>query len=370
MAVPPPKKSWLTRLGSVLRPTDSETTVPDAAAQRLIQWFQARAAQQGYTLSDGQHRAIHSLAQRVGALQPSATATVDSLYLYGAVGRGKSWLLDGFFEAVESTRKRRVHFHDFFQQLHEGMFRHQSAPDAMAVTLQALLADCQLLCFDEFHVHDIGDAMLISRLFQALFERGIILVITSNYPPEGLLPNPLYHQRFLPVIHLIRDRMHVLELDGDVDFRTQAHAGSQQRFTTGRYVWPGTAAQREALHLPSAEVPAVALTVGKRQLQARVVSERTVGFHFTDLCERPTAVMDYLALCHSFDDWIIDGLPLLEECSIAVQQRFINLIDVLYDQDKRLSVISLFPLQDALTAQAVDLMRTRSRLGQLKPAPG
>jgi len=189
-------------------------------------------------------------------------------------------------------------------------------------------------------------------------------LVTSNYAPEGLLPNPLYHERFLPVIKLITSEMEVLEVGGATDFRTQEQSGTNQQFTSGHYVCPGTPAQREALGLP-ADLPYFALAVGTRQLRARLSQDALVRFDFDDLCEQPTAVMDYLALCKRFDCWVIDKLPRLDDCSIAVQQRFINLIDVLYDQDKQLTLISQFALADALDAKAIDLARTRSRLGQL-----
>ncbi|WP_248744830.1 cell division protein ZapE [Pseudomonas sp. MWU12-2037] len=330
------------------------------------EYFRRKANHQGYTLSLSQQRVIERMAQQASALLYSAhQGRQRSLYLHGAVGRGKSWLLDGFFQAVPIADKQRVHFHNFFTHLHQGMFLHRETPDALGRTLDELLKDCRLLCFDEFHVHDIGDAMLINRLFKALFQRGVLLLVTSNYPPEGLLPNPLYHARFKPVIDLINARMEVMEVGGPHDYRSQPRSHSQQQFTQGQYVWPGTAKQRQALLLPQRQAPAFALQVGARQLKARLCSERTVRFEFTDLCDQPTAVMDYLELCRRFDTWIVDELPSLEDCSIAAQQRFINLIDVLYDQDKRLLLIGERPLRDSLGGNAIDLARTRSRLGQL-----
>ncbi|WP_248763611.1 cell division protein ZapE [Pseudomonas sp. 13-2922] len=330
------------------------------------EYFRRKANHQGYTLSLSQQRVIERMAQQASALLYSAhQGRQRSLYLHGAVGRGKSWLLDGFFQAVPIAEKQRVHFHDFFTHLHQGMFLHRETPDALGRTLDELLKDCRLLCFDEFHVHDIGDAMLINRLFKALFQRGVLLLVTSNYPPEGLLPNPLYHARFKPVIDLINARMEVMEVGGPHDYRSQPRSHSQQQFTQGQYVWPGTAEQRQALLLPQRQAPAFALQVGARQLKARLCSERTVRFEFTDLCDQPTAVMDYLELCRRFDTWIVDELPSLEDCSIAAQQRFINLIDVLYDQDRRLLLIGERPLRDSLGGNAIDLARTRSRLGQL-----
>ena len=355
-----PPGAWFKRLGR-------RTQIDSDAGQALHQWFAQRAGQLGYTLSEGQQRVIASMAERVGPLVEGSTVP-RSLYLYGAVGRGKSWLLDGFFQATPLPEKRRLHFHDFFAQLHQGMFRHRAEHDPLQATLDELLQDCRLLCFDEFHVHDIGDAMLITRLFKALFARGILLVVTSNYPPEGLLPNPLYHERFLPVIKLINSDMQVLEVGGGTDYRSQSHTTSQQRFTQGRYLWPGTPAQRQALDLPRAGAPPFALKVGHRQLRARMSMDRCVHFTFDDLCEQPTAVMDYLQLCQQFDVWIIDHLPMLDACSTAVQQRFINLIDVLYDQDKQLFLIGDQSLELSLAGSVIDLMRTRSRLGQLRQA--
>ncbi|WP_455884393.1 cell division protein ZapE [Pseudomonas spelaei] len=327
-------------------------------------FFQRKARQQGYTLSAGQAAAIAAMAREARHLltgQPTR-----SLYLHGPVGRGKSWLLDGFFQALPMAEKQRVHFHGFFARLHRGMFKHQAADDALAVTLDELLAGCRVLCFDEFHVHDIGDAMLITRLFKALFQRGVLVLVTSNYPPEGLLPNPLYHERFKPVIDLIAARMDVLEVSSPQDFRSLPQAHAAQRFTSGHYLWPGSADQRAALGLPAMDVAALTLAVGNRQLICRYHQARTVAFTFSDLCEQLTAVMDYLLLCEEFDHWIIDGLPHLAECPIAVQQRFINLVDVLYDKDKRLTLIGEQPLALAMSGEAIDLARTVSRLNQLQ----
>ncbi|WP_263262329.1 cell division protein ZapE [Pseudomonas entomophila] len=334
-------------------------------------FFSARAERQGYTLGDSQVRVIDRLAVRAPLLNDprSRLEGPPSLYLYGKVGRGKSWLLDGFYEAVELKGKRRLHFHGFFNDLHAGMFRHQGQEDALERTLDELLSGCRLLCFDEFHVHDIGDAMLIRRLFAALFARGVLLIVTSNYSPEGLLPNPLYHERFLPVIRLIEAEMEVLEVGGEQDYRAQPGSGSLQRFVTGAYVVNPTEQHYRALGL-SEHALAILLQVGNRPLQARMSEGGRVAFSFAQLCEAPTAVMDYLTLCERYDEWVITDLPLLAGCSIAVQQRFINLVDVLYDRDKRLTVLSQYPLAEALAATAIDLMRSQSRLGQLRQPGG
>lgn len=327
---------------------------------QLLSYFEDKARQRGYSLSEGQRRVIERMTQQLAAL---TDGQARSLYLYGSVGRGKSWLLDGFYQALEVEAKLRLHFHDFFARLHQGMHRYRGADNAMAATLDELIGDCQVLCFDEFHVHDIGDAMLLTRLFSALFERNVFVVLTSNYAPEGLLPNPLYHERFLPVIRLINSRMLVMEVGGDIDFRSLPANRAHQRFTQGHYVWPGTAEQRLALALP--ETQPLTLDINHRPLRALASQDRQVHFSFVDLCEQATAVVDYLELASRYDRWIIDDLEDLAECSLAAQQRFVNLIDVLYDQDCELVLIGHYPLEQSLGGAIADLMRSRSRLGQL-----
>ena len=327
---------------------------------QLLSYFEDKARQRGYSLSEGQRRVIERMTQQLAAL---TDGQARSLYLYGSVGRGKSWLLDGFYQALEVEAKRRLHFHDFFARLHQGMHRYRGADNAMAATLDELIGDCQVLCFDEFHVHDIGDAMLLTRLFSALFERNVFVVLTSNYAPEGLLPNPLYHERFLPVIRLINSRMLVMEVGGDIDFRSLPANRAHQRFTQGHYVWPGTAEQRLALALP--ETQPLTLDINHRPLRALASQDRQVHFSFVDLCEQATAVVDYLELASRYDRWIIDDLEDLAECSLAAQQRFVNLVDVLYDQDCELVLIGRYPLEQSLGGAIADLMRSRSRLGQL-----
>ena len=181
--------------------------------------------------------------------------------------------------------------------------------------------------------------------------------------PGAAWANRVRHERFLPVIRLINSAMEVLEVGGDTDFRSLPANREHQRFTRGHYVWPGDAEQRRALNVPD-EQPLM-LEVNKRPLRALAVDGRRVVLGFDDLCEKATAVIDYLVLAGQYDEWIIDGLDDLAECSLAAQQRFVNLVDVLYDQDRQVMVIGKRPLEDSLGGPLADLMRTRSRLGQL-----
>lgn len=340
--------------------------------QALIAAIESAAHAKGYSLDSHQQAATQGLGKLAQELlRPPLLARLGlvaprSLYLWGPVGRGKSFLLDTFFAAIDLEQKRRVHFHAFFRELHQLMFEHRGQSDAMGTALDTLLGQCRLLCFDEFHLHDIGDAMLISRLFKALFKRHCVLVVTSNYPPEGLLPNPLYHERFLPTIKLIEQHMDIQAVAGEVDYRTSDQA-SADAFNEGAYICPGNAGQRQSLGLPPGRVATEAITVNRRVLTGLALDDRTLYFTFQHLCEAESATIDYLALVEHYDRWILDDMPQLSKASAAAQQRFLNLIDVLYDRRCTLFIISARTFDQAMdSCEVADLARTRSRISQLR----
>lgn len=339
----------------------------------VAQHFQREAQQNGYVLDDAQRNAIahlDGLLQRLRRGPALFRRTARGLYLWGPVGRGKSWLMDGFFRSADLERKRRTHFHAFFRQLHDAMFRRQGQADTLGGALDELLGDCRLLCFDEFHVHDIGDAMLISRLFRELFRRGVTLICTSNYAPRELLPNPLYHERFLPAIRLIEARMEVLEVAGIQDYRRIAPiVEAVSGYASGAYCQAATIGGLEAAGLSVPEPSErVTLRTGARSLLALAVRDDRVWFAFADLCEAPTAVMDYLVLGERFSTWVLDGVPPMARCSVAAQQRFVNLVDVLHDNDRRLFLRAETALAELVEGSALpaDMARTASRLAQLR----
>ncbi|MFP0511640.1 cell division protein ZapE, partial [Klebsiella variicola] len=261
---------------------------------------------------------------------------------------------------------RRVHFPHFFRELHQRL-NAPGAPDLQAVMRQ-MTSGCRLLCFDEFHLHDPGDAMLIKVLLEHLFQRGIVLLATSNYPPEMLLPNPLYHDRFLPSIALIRAHLAVVALNGEEDYR-QRHLSVDNAFCSGRmWVNPNTQ-QRQLYDLPSLPAEPVSLTVGYRTLLAATASSTLLHFTFAQLCQAATAVMDYLTLSESYTVWLLDEVPPLATVGPAAQQRFINVIDVLYEKQIRLLLVTCCDLETLVAGvELEDIQRTRSRLQQLPRA--
>lgn len=343
--------------------------MPRFFANDLGDTMQAKAQARGYTLDAQQRVAIGRLGQLAEDLTQRRLfrrGQPRSLYLWGPVGRGKSFVLDTFFESVPIKAKQRVHFHAFFRQLHEEIFRRAGSRTSMEDALQALLGGCRLLCFDEFHLHDIGDAMLISRVFKALFARDCVLVTTSNYPPAELLPNPLYHERFLPTIRLIEAHMDVLAIAGDTDYRQLANSNGDP-FNQGAFISPGSPEQRQQVGIPEYPTHGMAITLNHRQLQVGSIGEGTVHVSFADICDAPTATMDYLALVQTCSRWIIDAVPPISTTTVAAQQRFLNLVDVLYDNRCTLFMISQWPLDGAIDRSDIaDIVRTRSRLSQLR----
>ena len=334
---------------------------------RFTRVMAEQAARARLTLDDDQLSLIARL-DALGQQLVSTTGRPQGVYVWGRTGRGKSFILDHFFASLPLAARRRVHFHHFFRELHQRL-NAPGAPDLQTVMRQ-MTSGCRLLCFDEFHLHDPGDAMLIKALLEHLFQHGIVLLATSNYPPEMLLPNPLYHDRFLPSIALIRAHLTVVALNGEEDYR-ERHLSQDNAFCSGRMWVNPNAQQRQLYDLPSLPGEPVSLTVGYRTLLAAAASPALLHFTFTQLCQAATAVMDYLTLCESYAVWLLDEVPPLATVGPAAQQRFINVIDVLYEKQIRLLLVTRCDLETLVAGvELEDIQRTRSRLQQLPREPG
>lgn len=334
------------------------------------------AAAQGLELDAGQLAVLPALARAAeAALQPPAgSAGSGSVYLWGPPGRGKTWLLDTFFRAVPIRQKRRLHFHDFFRELHARTFagygtkgfRQQSA---FADGLDSLLGDARLLCFDEFHVNGPADAAFVTRFLEQVLDRGIVLVATSNYAPQELLPDPMFHHLFEPGIELIRSNLHVAALDGSVDYRSLPGARRlRSGFAAGyhlRHTGAGLLAAA-GLHPPAPGESRV-LKPGSVPLTADRAANGEIWFRFAELCESRSAASDYLALAGEYRHWVISEVPGTAGPGPNAWQRFGNLVDVLYDSGCRLDVIGFSDYDGAFPglAHEVDLARVRSRFGVL-----
>jgi cell division protein ZapE len=300
----------------------------------------------------------------------AAGAARRGLYLWGPVGRGKSMLMDLFFAAAPAARKQRVHFHPFMLDVHARIehARRSRTGAPVAQVAADLAADARLLCFDEFQVNDIADAMILERLFRALFAAGTVVVATSNRAPARLYEHGLQRERFLPFIALLEERLDRLELDSGRDYRLAR--------LTGRtvYRWPLDAAAArglaEAFAALTEGMPAApeTLTVMGRDLVAPRAARSVAWFSFAELCDRPRAAADYLALAERYAALIVEGIPRLSPERRNEAQRFHILIDALYEARTLLVASAEVPPDDIYPAGdgACEFRRTVSRLYEMQ----
>jgi len=303
---------------------------------------------------------------------------VKGLYIHGGVGRGKTMLMDMFFELLPVRRKRRAHFNDFMADVQDRIQKHRQArkegtvkeDDPIPPVARALADESWVLCFDEFSVTDIADAMILSRLFSALFASGVVLVATSNVAPENLYRDGLNRQLFLPFISLLDRNTHVMALDAEKDYR-QEKLNRQPV-----YVTPDDAAADRALDdawgamthgQPTSEVT---LTLKGRHLVVPRAAGDAARFSFADLCEKPLGARDYLAIAGRFSTVFIDHVPVLGEGKRNEAKRFILLIDTLYDHHVRLVVSAEAGPQELYVAkrgvEVFEFERTASRLIEMQ----
>ncbi|MGE3246016.1 MAG: cell division protein ZapE [Beijerinckiaceae bacterium] len=271
-------------------------------------------------------------------------SSVTGVYLWGSVGRGKTMLMDLFFDAAPVARKRRIHFHAFMAEAHAGIHAWRQrkkegavkGDDPIEPVAERLASEARLLCFDEFAVNDIADAMILGRLFTALFARGVVVVATSNVEPGRLYENGLNRALFVPFIKLLQQHVDVLRLDARTDFRLEKLSGSPV------YMVPANEDARaamdrlfESLTGKRAGAPA-SLPVLGRDVHVPQAHGNVARFSFADLCAQPLAAPDYLAIAEAFDTVFIDGIPVIQEHQRNEAKRFINLIDTLYDENVKL----------------------------------
>lgn len=280
------------------------------------------------------------LFSRLFGLKSAAAKTpVKGLYIWGFVGRGKTMLMDLFFEEVDIARKRRAHFHEFMADAHERIFAFRKQVksgaskdvDPIPVVAAALASEARLLCFDEFTVTDIADAMIIGRLFKALFERGVVVVATSNVEPHRLYIDGLNRALFLPFIPLLESRMDVFQLDSRTDFRLEKLAGACVYYTPANDA--SHAALRDAFRRLSgmAHGRPVTLTVKGHRVVVPEAGPGVGRFEFADLCARAYGASDYRAVAENFHTVIIEKIPVMAMEKLNEAKRFIILIDTLYE---------------------------------------
>jgi cell division protein ZapE len=290
------------------------------------------------------------------------------VYFWGGVGRGKSFLMDAFFGAVPYRRKKRAHFHAFMQRIHAELNRFQGKPDPMRMVAASIARETRLLCFDEFHVSDIADAMILARLLAGFKEEGVVLVMTSNYPPEKLYPGGLHRERFLPAIALLREELEIIEVDAGIDYRLRALEEVEV------YHFPADAAAEERMSGYFRQMAGKSGTLGGtveilgREIPVRGQGEEVIWFDFAHLCGGPRAQNDYLEIARHYPTVLLSGIPRMGPAQSAEARRFTWLVDVFYDQGIKLIATAACAAETLYTEgmQAGEFQRTASRLTEMR----
>tara|TARA_B100000678_G_scaffold291112_1_gene306312 strand:- start:26200 stop:27348 length:1149 start_codon:yes stop_codon:yes gene_type:complete len=328
----------------------------------------------------------HRIENRGGGGWFSKPKPVKGLYLWGGVGRGKSMLMDLFFSTVEIENKRRVHFHDFMQETHAfindwkklssserratGWAVKGGDDDPIPPAARKIAASAELLCFDEFQVKDIADAVILGRLFTELLDRKVVVVATSNRPPDDLYKNGLNRQRFLPFIELLKETHDIHEIRSERDYRLERLTSAPVYYSPlGSEADKAMQAAWDRL-TNCAEPHATHIRIQGRQLKIPQAAAGVARMTFDELCNRPLGAADYLALARQFDTVLIENVPLLKPENRNSALRFITLIDALYEAKSKV-IISAEAEPNALYVSgdgAFEFERTASRLYEMRSA--
>jgi cell division protein ZapE len=311
--------------------------------------------------------------------KPKKEVAVKGLYFWGGVGRGKTYLMDVFYQCLPFESKQRTHFHRFMRHVHSRLAVHEGVKNPLLVVAQELAAEASVICFDEFFVTDITDAMILAHLLESLFDLGVVLVATSNIEPQGLYENGLQRQRFLPAIALLESRTDIVNVDGGVDYRLRTLSQALL------YHWPlGEAADVSLAASFAALAPMMArpelagsepsnngagvVSINGRDFTYIKQSDDIIWFSFDQLCVQPRSQNDYLELACEFHSLIISNVPCLKVGMDDQARRFVNLIDVCYDANLKLIISAQVPLLELYAGGQLDFVfrRTLSRLQEMQ----
>ena len=289
------------------------------------------------------------------------------VYLWGGVGRGKSFLMDSFYLCVPLAKKRRVHFHHFMRDVHQALDELKGAEDPLKLLAQDIAEKYRLICFDEFHINDIADAMILGRLLEHLFDNRVMLCMTSNYHPDLLWKDGLQRAKFLPAIDLIKTRLVVINVDAGVDYRLRVLESAKVYHTP---VTPETAQALDGEFSRIAEVEdeTQALDVEGREIAYLRRAGGVVWFDFKTLCGGPRSYTDYVDLARRFHTIVLSDVPEMGPRQAAEARRFTWLIDVMYDARVKMIMSAAVPAQQLYTqgALAHEFARTVSRIEEMQ----
>jgi cell division protein ZapE len=344
--------------------------------------YQATLAERGYSSDPAQQRAVAALerceqewadykARRSNAITKLLRhpPIPRGVYMYGGVGRGKSFLMDCFFQAVPLTRKTRLHFHEFMREVHRELQELKGIADPLDELGRRIARRYRLICFDEFHVADVTDAMILHRLLAALFDNRVSIVTTSNFHPDDLYPNGLHRDRILPAIELLKSKLEIINVDNGTDYRQRTLTQVQM------YHCPlgaqADAAMAEAFdQLAEARDEDPLLHIEQREIRALRRAGGVVWFDFKTLCGGPRSQNDYLELATQFHTVLLSNVPRMPPKLASEARRFTWLVDVLYDRRVKLIMSAAAPAEELYTEGplAHEFPRTVSRLHEMRSA--
>lgn len=329
--------------------------------------IQLKAIERLQGLADGLNRFRLARASLLGRMF-SKPSPPKGLWLWGGVGRGKSFLMDLFFEALDIDQKGRFHFHEFMREVHRELEVHKGQPNPLDSVGLQIAKRYQILCFDEFHVADIADAMILERLLKAVFAQDLVLVCTSNYQPAKLYPDGLHRDRIRPAIALLEDSLDLMEIDAGVDYRRRA---LEQLPAYLSPLGPDTDQQMLAGFERLADGPMLRdrqIEIAHRQMHCRGIAGGVVWLDFEALCGSPRSQIDYLELASRFHTVLLQSVPIMTAAMASEARRFVWLVDVFYDQAVKL-IVSAADQPEMLYREgmlAVEFARTASRLIEMQ----
>jgi cell division protein ZapE len=349
-------------------------------SQDVVSVYEQSLARRGFVKDSSQWRALERLQRlheewseykkkRSSALKRLLVKPPlpKGVYLWGPVGRGKSFLMDAFYLCVPLVRKRRVHFHHFMREIHRELDELKGTEDPIAAVAERTARRYRLICFDEFHVSDIADAMILGRFLEQVMERGVEFVMTSNYHPEQLYPGGLQRERFLPAIEVLKSRLDVVEVDNGTDYR-RLKMEQVQVYHRG----PGADSQLEKIfqELKDVEEEKQPLDVEGRTIAYRKRAGGLVWFDFQALCGGPRSYADYVDLTKRFHTVMLSGVPRMSPKNADAARRFTWLVDVLYDERVKLVLSAEAPPEELFVEgdNSADFQRTVSRLHEMQSA--
>ncbi len=298
----------------------------------------------------------------------SPVKPIQGIYLWGGVGRGKTYLMDLFFNGLPFLEKQRLHFHRFMYQVHQALYQYQGQKNPLKSIARQWASKIRILCFDEFYVSDIGDAMILAELLRELLAQEVVLVATSNVPPEGLYKNGLQRDRFLPAIDLLCQHTQVIAMSGSTDFRLRTLEQSQL------YYWPLSDIADKSLLRSFEELSqsegrcAVMIEVLGRSIQSRYVSDGVLWCDFAELCGGPRSQNDYIELSRCYQTVIVSHIPQLSREQEDQARRFIHLVDEFYDRGVKLIISAAVDIPVLYQGQRLqfEFQRTQSRLLEMQ----